>query len=158
MIFWSDFFFFQNLSLQLGSEGFKLFPLGNILFLDVFWEPADNVQTCIIFVVPQKLHQKFIGINHSARLFLWLFICQVFNSFCFSSLKNYSLVNQNFELSLIIISFLFLGNFFYSVDLCLILVMFVQLLFKSKITNPHNADFKPLHIPSSKSATNNLVT
>lgn len=25
MIFWSDFFFFQNLSLQLGSEGFKLY-------------------------------------------------------------------------------------------------------------------------------------
>lgn len=82
-------------------------------------------------------------------------------SFVSLSLKNFSLVNQNLELSLIIISSFISWDFFHSGKLLtffFILVMFVQLLFKSEITNPHSADFDPLHSLSSKSATSNSVT
>lgn len=158
MIFRSDFLFFRNLSLQLGSEGFKLYlSLREHFILRRFLRTRRQCTNLYYFCSTAKTASE-IHWHKSFCKVVFVAICQVFNSFCISSLKNYSLVNQNFELSLIIIYFLFFGIFFYSVDLCLVFVMFVQLLFKSKIKNPQNADFKPLHIPSSKSSTSNLVT
>lgn len=118
MIFRSDFLFFRNLSLQLGSEGFKLYlSLREHFILRRFLRTRRQCTNLYYFCSTAKTASE-IHWHKSFCKVVFVAICQVFNSFCISSLKNHSLVNQNFELSLIIIYFFIFWNFFFILLTC----------------------------------------